>query len=128
MIGYTMVGTTNLQRATRFYDALLAHLGLAQVEANETYTAYAPTTAPDAVEFYVTKPFDAARATAGNGSMLAFLVPTRGLLELFHKAGLANGGGDEGSPGSRPSDATVHYAYIRDPDGNKICAYCEHPD
>ena len=106
----------------------MAPLGLAQVEANETYTAYKPTTAPDAVEFYVTKPFDSAQATACNGSMLAFLVPTRGVLEQFHKAGLAIGGRDEGAPGPRPSDATVHYAYIRDSDGNKICAYCEHPD
>ena len=128
MIGYAMVGTTNLQRATQFYDALLAPLGLAQVEANETCTAYAPTASLDAVEFYVTKPFDASQATAGNGSMIAFLVPTLGALEQFHKAGLASGGRDEGAPGPRPCDAIVHYAYIRDPDGNKICAYCVHPD
>ena len=60
--------------------------------------------------------------------MIAFLVPTLGALEQFHKVGLASGGRDEGAPGPRPRDAIVHYAYIRDPDGNKICAYCVHPD
>ena len=60
--------------------------------------------------------------------MIAFLVPTLGALEQFHKAGLASGGRDEGAPVPRPSDSIVHYAYIRDPDGNKICAYCVHPD
>jgi hypothetical protein len=59
---------------------------------------------------------------AGNGLMIAFLGPTRGVLGQFHKAGLASSGRDEGAPGPWPSDATVHYTYIRDPDGNKICA------
>ena len=128
MIGYAMAGTSNLQPATQFHNAVLVPLGLGQFEANETYTAYAPATALDAVEFYVAKPFDSVQATAGKGSMLAFLVPTHGVLEQFHKAGLASGGRDEAAPGSRPSEETVHYAYIWDPDGNKICAYCEHPD
>ena len=60
--------------------------------------------------------------------MIAFLVPTLGALEQFHKAGLASGGRDEGAPGPRTNDAIVHFAYVWDPDGNKICAYCVHPD
>ena len=60
--------------------------------------------------------------------MIAFLVPTLGALEPFHKAGLASGGRDEGAPGPRPSDAIVLYAYIWDPDGKKICAYSAHTD
>mgnify|MGYP000078758650 CR=1 FL=1 len=54
MIGYVMIGTNDLDRGARFYDALLAPLGLVQVERVETYAAYAPKAARDAIEFYVT--------------------------------------------------------------------------
>ena len=89
------------------------------------YTAYAPKIAPSDIEFYVTKPFDQNAATAGNGSMVAFKVDQRCCVDLFHQIGLENQGLDEGAPGLRPADGTVYYAYVRDPDGNKICAYCE---
>lgn len=125
MIGYAMVGVGGLKRSTGFYDALLAPLGLEKVELDMVYTAYAPKIAPGDIEFYVTKPFDQNAATAGNGSMVAFKVDQRRCVDLFHQIGLENQGLDEGAPGLRPADGTVYYAYVRDPDGNKICAYCE---
>jgi catechol 2,3-dioxygenase-like lactoylglutathione lyase family enzyme len=125
MIGYAMVGASDLKRSTDFYDALLAPLGLEKVELDMVYTAYAPKITPGDIEFYVTKPFDQNAATAGNGSMVAFKVDRRRCVDLFHQIGLENQGLDEGAPGLRPADGTVYYAYVRDPDGNKICAYCE---
>ena len=125
MIGYAMVGVGDLKRSTGFYDALLAPLGLEKVELDMVYTAYAPKIAPGDIEFYVTKPFDQNAATAGNGSMVAFKVDQRRCVDLFHQIGLENQGLDEGAPGLRPAEGTVYYAYVRDPDGNKICAYCE---
>ena len=125
MIGYAMVGASDLKRSTDFYDALLAPLGLEKVELDMVYTAYAPKIAPGDIEFYVTKPFDQNAATAGNGNMVAFKVDQRRCVDLFHQIGLENQGLDEGAPGLRPADGTVYYAYVRDPDGNKICAYCE---
>ena len=125
MIGYAMVGASDLKRSTDFYDALLAPLGLEKVELDMVYTAYAPKIAPGDIEFYVTKPFDQNAATAGNGSMVAFKVDQRRCVDLFHQIGLENQGLDEGAPGLRPADGTVYYAYVRDPAGNKICAYCE---
>ena len=125
MIGYAMVGASDLKRSTDFYDALLAPLGLEKVELDMVYTAYAPKITPGDIEFYVTKPFDQNAATAGNGSMEAFKVAQRRSIDLFHQIGLENHGLDEGAPGLRPADGTVYYAYVRDPDGNKICAYCE---
>ncbi len=124
MIGYAMVGSSDLQRSSNYYDAILAPLGLVQVESNNTYVGYAPISDPAEIEFYVTIPFDHQPATFGNGTMIAFLVDSRRAVELFHSTALENGGTDEGAPGPRPADSTIYYAYARDPDGNKICAYC----
>jgi catechol 2,3-dioxygenase-like lactoylglutathione lyase family enzyme len=147
MIGYVMVGTNDLERASRFYDALLASLALVRVESDPDYVAYAPQAAPDAIEFYVTRPFDRQPAHHGNGSMIAFSAKSRAIVDRFHEIGLQNGGRDEGAPGPRPPDAPrdeqvddepiddepiddepvddeqVYYAYVRDLDGNKICVF-----
>ena len=127
-----MVGTNDLERAGRFYDALLEPLALVRVESDPVYLAYAPQAAPDAIEFYVTLPFDRQPAHHGNGSMLAFSAKSRVIVDRFHEIGLQNGGRDEGAPGPRPLDAPldetddyeqVYYAYVRDLDGNKICVF-----
>ena len=123
MIGYVMIGTNDLDQAARFYDVLLDPLGLVQVARVETYAAYAPKAAKDAIEFYVTMPFDQGPATPGNGTMVALAAPTMQALEQFHRLGLQNGGSDEGAPGPREEGSDICYAYIRDPDGSKICAY-----
>lgn len=125
MIGYVMVGTNDLDRAAVFYDAILAPLGLVRVERVQTYAAYAPDDAKDAIEFYVTTPFDQRPATPGNGTMIALGAPTMQALEQFHEVGLRSGGTDEGAPGPREEGSDICYAYIRDFDGNKICAFCE---
>ena len=123
MIGYVMIGTNDLDQGARFYDVLLAPLGLVQVARVETYAAYAPKAAKDAIEFYITTPFDQGPATPGNGTMVALAVPTMQALEQFHSLGLQNGGSDEGAPGPREEGSAICYAYIHDADGNKICAF-----
>ena len=123
MIGYVMVGTNDLTKATKFYDTILVPLGLLQAECTATYTAYAPNGSKDAVEFYVTIPFDQKFATHGNGTMIALSAPTMLALKQFHRLGLSSGGTDEGAPGLREEGSDVSYAYIRDLDGNKICAF-----
>ena len=123
MIGYVMVGTNDLDRATIFYDAILSTIGLVQVERAKTYTAYAPKDAMESIEVYVTIPFDQNPATAGNGTMVALAAPTIQALEEFHEVGLERGGTDEGAPGPREEGSNTCYAYIRDFDGNKICAF-----
>jgi catechol 2,3-dioxygenase-like lactoylglutathione lyase family enzyme len=123
MIGYVMIGTNDLDQGARFYDVLLAPLGLVQVARVETYAAYAPKAAKDAIEIYITTPFDQGPATPGNGTMVALAAPTMQALEQFHRLGLQNGGSDEGAPGPREEGSDICYAYIRDADGNKICAF-----
>jgi len=123
MIGYVMIGTNDLDQGARFYDVLLAPLGLVQVARVETYAAYAPKAAKDAIEFYITTPFDQGPATPGNGTMVALAAPTMQALEQFHRLGLQNGGSDEGAPDPREEGSDICCAYIRDADGNKICAF-----
>ena len=102
MIGYVMVRTNDLARATLFYDVVLKPLDLIRFEDNPDYLAYAPRAAPDAIEFYVTRPFDQQPAHHGNGVMIAFTPQSRGIVDQFHEIGMRNGGGDEGVPGLRP--------------------------
>lgn len=125
MIGYVMVGTNNLDRAATFYDSVLTPLDLIQVERTSTYVAFAPKAAKGDIEFYVTKPFDKRPAKPGNGIMVALQAASMQALERFHSSGLKSGGIDEGAPGPRDEGSKTCYAYIRDLDGNKICAFCD---
>ena len=109
MIGYAMVGASDLQRSSDYYDAVLTPLGLVQVESDSTYVGYAPKSAPTEIEFYVTKPFDQKPPTFGNGTMISFLAESRRAVDLFHGTALENGGTDEGAPGPRPADGTIYY-------------------
>ncbi len=127
MIAYVMVGTSDLKRSTRFYDAALAPLGLVRTENEDDYVGYAPAGAPDKIEFYVTQPFNGKPVTFGNGTMISLAAGTRPAVEAFHQAALAYGGTNEGDPGPRPDESSIYYAYARDPDGNKICACCDKP-
>lgn len=125
MLRFVMVGTTDLERATKFYDATLAELGLVRGMENDNYVGYGPRNAPEEIEFYVTKPYNKEGATPGNGTMIALMADSRQAVDAFHATALTNGGTDEGKPGNRPADGSTYYAYTRDPDGNKICAICD---
>jgi catechol 2,3-dioxygenase-like lactoylglutathione lyase family enzyme len=123
---YLTLGTNDLARATRFYDAVLAPLGLirrATLENEIGYGAPADTRA----RLWITHPFDGAPATVGNGSMPAFTAPSQQAVRAFHEAALASGGTDEGAPGLRPHGPAFYAAYVRDPDGNKLSAVHEGP-
>ena len=118
---YLTLGTNDLARATRFYDATLAPLGLTRRATLETEIGYAQPTDSRA-RLWITLPFDGKPATIGNGSMPALLAPDRAAVEAFHAAALAHGGSDEGAPGLRPYGQGFYAAFVRDPDGNKLSA------
>ena len=123
MIGYVMVGTNNLNDAITFYDKVLEVIGLDRNETIEDdYAAYGAKGTKD-IEFYVTKPFNKKDATFGNGTQITFLTSSRSEVDKFHEVGLKAGGTSEGSGGERPEGSGVYYSYLRDLDGNKICAF-----
>ena len=123
MIGYVMVGTNNLNDAINFYDKVLEVIGLDRNETIEDdYAAYGAKGTKD-IEFYVTKPFNKKDASFGNGTQITFLTSSRSNVDKFHDMGLKAGGTSEGSGGERPEGSGVYYSYLRDLDGNKICAF-----
>ena len=125
MIGFVMVGTNNLDKATKFYDTLLDTIELQRVVMNEKYAGYASKEKPDEVEFYVTNPVNKEKATFGNGTQISFLVKSKDLVNNFYNTGIKLGGKDEGAPGIRSGD---YYCYFRDLDENKICAFSKVSD
>jgi len=119
MIGYVTLGTNDLQRAAKFYDALLAELGAKRAMEMETFIAWA--TAPNTPMIAVIKPFDKKSATVGNGVMVAIQTDSKAKVDALHKKALALGAKDEGAPGPR-GDA-FYAGYFRDLDGNKLNAF-----
>ena len=122
VVGFIMVGTNDLEKSSKFYDAILAHLGLKKVTITERYIGYGHSGEDDGVKFYITKPHNKETATVGNGTMVALSAETKEAVDKFHKTALENGAVNEGEPGAR-SDGN-YYGYIRDLDGNKITARC----
>ncbi len=122
MISYSTLGTNDMQRSIRFYDPVFGALGGERTSTSDTWTGYGRK--GDRGMFFLTQPFDKQRASPGNGAMLAVLAETRAAVDAFHAAALSNGGVCEGPPGVRAGMDPVFYAaYVRDPDGNKLCAY-----
>ena len=124
MFSHITVGTNDLERATAFYDAVLAQLGFQQrAVIPDGGPPSACWIAPQATlpRFYVYSPFDRRPAAAGNGGMVAFLAPSPEAVDAGYAAGISSGGIDEGAPGTRVQYGTDYYgAYLRDPDGNKV--------
>ena len=117
-----MVGSNDLNKSAKFYDSVFIPLEIKKVKTTDKYVCYAQKNSPDEIEFYVTKPNNKEVATYGNGTMITFLADSTKAVDSFHAIALENGGVNEGLPGIR-SDGN-YYAYIRDPEGNKICAKC----
>jgi catechol 2,3-dioxygenase-like lactoylglutathione lyase family enzyme len=120
MIGYVTLGTNDLARASKFYDALLAEIGgKRQMESDRFVSWSAGEHSPG---LGVIKPFDGKTATGGNGTMVALVVDSRDKVDKLYNKALKLGAKDEGPPGLRWGNFYV--GYFRDLDGNKLNAFC----
>ncbi len=120
MIGYVTVGTNDLARAARFYDAIAAEMGTGRMMEFDSFIAWG--TPGGGAGIAATKPFDGQPATVGNGVMVALEASDAAQVDRLYAIALANGGSDEGAPGPR-GDGGFYAAYFRDPDGNKLNAF-----
>ena len=119
MIGYVTVGTNDLPRAAKFYDALAAEMETPRMMEFETFIAWGKP--GGAAGIAATKPFDGNAASVGNGVMVALEARDNAQVDRLYASALANGGSDEGPPGPRGDG--FYAAYFRDPDGNKLNAF-----
>ena len=122
MFSHIMIGTNNLDRAKKFYDAVLGTLGVPAAFVDKERNRLFYRTREGTLG--VTKPIDGKPASSANGGTIGFAAKSSAEVEAWHKAGLANGGVSiEDPPGVREGAAgKLYLAYLRDPDGNKICA------
>jgi predicted enzyme related to lactoylglutathione lyase len=118
MLRYATVGTNDLEKSVPFFTELLATQGATKMfEHPRGGVMFAKDGKP---VLGVLTPFDQNPASAGNGAMLAFDLPSREDVDAFHAKALALGGADEGAPGERGPG--FYMAYFRDLEGNKFCA------
>ncbi len=113
MIHHVSVGTNDVGRSKRFYDAVLPIVGIMPMVEDEGGLGYGSGT----FHFSVQVPIDGKPATAGNGTHIAFAVENRSMVNRFYAAALEYGGSDDGAPGLRPNyDGNYFGAFVRDPD------------
>lgn len=127
MLSHIFVGTNDFERALTFYSAVLPIVGWRQrfIEWERPWAGWQPEGAERPL-FLVGAPFDGGKAYPGNGNMVALMAPSRDSVDQFYRACLENGATDEGAPGLRPEYHAHYYgAYVRDPEGNKLCV-CSH--
>ena len=122
MFSHIMVGSNDIARSKRFYDALfLAMNGKPGVEDAKGRLHYLH----EGSLLMVSKPIDGNPATPANGGTIGFWMKDPQQADAWHRAGVANGGtSTEDPPGVRKGPEKPEYlAYLRDPDGNKLCAF-----
>ena len=125
MFNHIMIGSNDIARAQRFYDAVLATLGAGAGMRNVSGSGHVRLFyRHDGNTFAITQPIDGQPATTANGGTIGFKCASTAQVDSFHAAALAHGGQPiEDPPGLRQGAAGSYYiAYVRDPDGHKICA------
>lgn len=125
MFSHVMVGSNDIERSQRFYNAVLGQLGVPEPVRNQNATGQTRLFyRHDGNTFCVSEPIDGATATHANGGTVGFKCQSAEQVQAFHATALAHGGTSiEQPPGMRQNAAGALYlAYVRDPDGNKLCA------
>lgn len=118
MLHHVSLGVSDVERAARFYDAVLAALGYKRVME---FMPYAVAYGESAPELWVGTPHNQLAPTVGNGVHIALAAKNKDAVHAFHQAALDAGGVDDGAPGPRPEYSASYYgAFVRDPDGNKL--------
>lgn len=125
MFSHVMVGSNDIERSKRFYDAVLGVLGAGQPARNQNATGHQRLFyRHDGGTFCVSQPINGAAATFANGGTIGFKCDSLEQVRKFHDTAITHGGSSiEDPPGLREGKlGSLHLAYVRDPDGNKLCA------
>ena len=118
MLSYVTVGTNDLARGAKFFDALLGELGAVRAMEMDRMVIWAAQ--PGQPMFALATPYDGKAACVGNGSMVALAAGSKEMVDRLHAKAIELGGTDEGAPG--PRGDSFYGGYFRDLDGNKYVA------
>jgi catechol 2,3-dioxygenase-like lactoylglutathione lyase family enzyme len=125
MFNHVMVGSNDIERSKRFYDAVLGTLGAGEPLRNTAATGHTRLFyRHDGSTFCISEPINGEEATFANGGTIGFKCSSPEQVQRFHDTAVAHGGASaEDPPGLRDGSlGAMHLAYVRDPDGNKLCA------
>jgi len=125
MFSHVMIGANDVDASKKFYDAVLGAIGIPAGNADPKGRVFYRTKTG---VFAISKPIDGEAATHANGGTIGFTCDSPEMVRAFHEAGVANGGKSiEDPPGWREGAfGKLYLAYLRDPNGNKICALHRH--
>lgn len=125
MLHHVSVGVSDVERAAKFYDAVLGALGYQRIME---FLPYAVAYGEASPSFWIQLPHDRGEPSVGNGAHIGFSARTKDAVEEFFRIALDEGGEDNGAPGPRPDYGPDYYgAFVIDLDGNKIEATL-HPE
>jgi len=117
ILSHISVGTNDFDRATAFYDAVLATIGCTRTHEHPGAIAYGK----QFPEFWVQTPIDGKPATLGNGTHFGFIAPSKQAVHAFYDAALEHGATPDGAPGPREEYGAPYYGcFVHDLDGHKI--------
>lgn len=125
MLSHVMLGSNDIERSKRFYDAVLGVLGAGEPFRNTAGSGHVRLFyRHEGSTFCVSEPINGEKATFGNGATIGFKCSSPEQVQAFHDTAVAHGGTSiEQPPGLRESKlGSLYLAYVRDPDGNKLCA------
>jgi catechol 2,3-dioxygenase-like lactoylglutathione lyase family enzyme len=125
MFNHIMVGSNDIERSKRFYDAALGVLGVGEPMRNVASSGHTRLFyRHDGGTFCVTEPINGEAATGANGGTIGFKCTSAEQVKAFHDVAVVHGGTSaEDAPGLRQGAmGSLHLSYVRDPDGNKLCA------
>jgi catechol 2,3-dioxygenase-like lactoylglutathione lyase family enzyme len=117
VIDHVSIAVRDLERAARFYEAVLGAIGYAKLESRPHTVGFGK----KYPELWLNRRAAMSPVDADSGAHVALRMRTTELVDAFHAAALAAGGTSDGAPGLRPQHGEGYYAaFIRDPDGNRI--------
>ena len=121
MLVSACIGANDLEEAGKFYDAVLATIGMKRIITETHEIGYGQS--EEKISLWVVIPYNEQAASFGNGTQMIFSAPNEESVNAFHQAILDNGGSNEGNPGPRDYQKGYYGAYGRDPIGNKLHAF-----